>query len=373
MPNQPQGRKIRYAVVGLGHIAQSAVLPAFRNAKNAELVALVSGNREKLETLADRYQARAYSYDEYQRCLQSGEVDAVYVATPNDLHRVYTVEAAHAGVHVLCEKPMAVTRDECDDMIQACEQNNVKLMIAYRLHFEAANLSAIDVAQSGRLGELRSFHSIFGMQVRPGNVRTKAAKGGGSVYDIGVYCINAARYIFQDEPIEVTATSVTGTDERFAEIDEMTSAVLRFPNGRLATFTCSFNAPSIGQYTILGTQGSLRVQPAYTYGEDLKHFLNIGGQEEEQVFPNRDQFGPELEYFADCILNDRNPEPDGWEGLADVVIVEAIYKSAQSGLPVKLVPFQRNKQRASLSQEITLPPVEEEAELVQVEAPVQSE
>lgn len=369
MVNASSDRKVRYAIVGLGHLSQAAILPAFQNVKNAQLAALVSGDPDKLKELGRHYNARTYGYDEYDACLESGEIDAVYIVLPNHQHREYTVRAAHAGVHVLCEKPMAVRSDECEEMIRACEENNVKLMIAYRLHFEAANLSAIEIAQSGRLGELRFFQSIFGMQVRHGNIRTKAAAGGGSVYDIGVYCINAARYLFRDEPVEVTAFSTEGTEERFSEVDEMTSVSLRFPHGRLATFTSSFNAADVDTYTLVGTKGHLRVDPAYTYGDELKYYLTVGETKEERAFPKSDQFGPELEYFANCILNDIDPEPDGWEGMADVQIVEAIYRSARTGQPVKLVPFHRNKKRADLSQEITLPPVEPDANLVDVEAP----
>ncbi|HYP14260.1 MAG TPA: Gfo/Idh/MocA family oxidoreductase [Bryobacteraceae bacterium] len=363
------GGKVRYAVVGLGHLSQKAILPAFRNVKNATLTALVSGDADKLKELGAHYGARTFSYDQYDDCLQSGEVDAVYIVLPNDLHKEYTVRAAQAGVHVLCEKPMAVTEQDCAEMIRACEQNNTKLMIAYRLHFEAANLSAIEIANSGKLGEVRSFHSVFGMQVRPGNIRTKAANGGGSVYDIGVYCINAARYIFREEPEEVMASLTAGTDERFTEIDEMTSVVMKFPHGRLATFTSSFNAASFGHYVVLGTKGHLRVDPAFVYGQELKHYVTIDGKTEETTFPNRDQFGSQMDYLADCIVSGRDPEPDGWEGMADVQIVEGIYKSAQSGRPVKLAGLRKDIKRADRTQESFLPPIEPDRELVKVEAP----
>jgi predicted dehydrogenase len=373
MPPRTAAQKVRYAVAGLGHIAQSAVLPAFQNVQNATLTALISGDPEKTRILGERYGvADTYSYDQFDKCVRSGKVDAVFIALPNDLHREYTVRAARAGVHVLCEKPMAVTRADCEEMIKACGQNNVKLMIAYRLHFEAANLQAMEIARSGRIGEVRAFNSVFAMQVRPGNIRVDPKRGGGPVYDIGVYCINAARYILADEPVEVTAFSSKGADERFQSVDEMTSAVLKFPDGRLAAFTCSFNAPDLQQYTAIGTNGHLRVDPAFDYSVDLKHHLTVDGKTEEKVFPKHDQFAAELTYFADCILTGKDPEPDGWEGMADVQIVEAIYRSAQSGAPVRLEPLQRAKKRADLSQEIARPPVEE-PELVGVQAPVMGE
>ncbi|MGH9627831.1 MAG: Gfo/Idh/MocA family protein, partial [Bryobacteraceae bacterium] len=255
-------KKVRYAVVGMGHIAQVAVLPAFANAENAELTALVSGDAAKLKGLARRHNVpKTYSYEKYDDCLKSGDVDAVYIALPNDMHREYTVKAAAAGVHVLCEKPLAVTHQECADMIDACEAGNVKLMTAYRLHFEEANLRAIEIVKSGEIGEVRVFSSLFAMQVKPGNVRLQREKGGGTLYDIGIYCINAARYLFQDEPVEVETFTSNSGDPRFAEVEETASVILRFPQERLAAFTCSFGAASIGTYTLLGTKGSLRLDP----------------------------------------------------------------------------------------------------------------
>src|SRR5215211_1906007 len=169
---QNQQQKVRYAVVGLGHIAQVAVLPAFAHAENSELAALVSDDPEKLEKLGRRYKVKArFSYNQYEECLRSGSVDAVYIALPNHLHRPYSEQAARAGVHVLCEKPMAVTEDDCLSMIRVAEENGVKLMVAYRLHFEEANLKAIELVQGGKLGDPRLFESVFTMQVKAGDIR----------------------------------------------------------------------------------------------------------------------------------------------------------------------------------------------------------
>ena len=190
-----KARKVRYAVVGLGHIAQVAVLPAFSHAENSELAALVSNDREKLAKLGRKYRVRdRFSYSQFDDCLRSGLVDAVYIALPNHLHREYSERAARAGVHVLCEKPMAVTEEDCRSMIGATEENGVKLMVAYRLHFEQANLRAIELVQSGKLGDPRLFDSVFTMQVKQGDIRLNPRElGGGTLYDIGIYCINAVR------------------------------------------------------------------------------------------------------------------------------------------------------------------------------------
>src|SRR5687768_12271331 len=217
----PTRRKpIRYAVVGLGHIAQVAVLPAFAHARrNSRLAALVSSDPSKLKAMAKKYRVGAtYSYDEYEACLQ--QVDAVYIALPNSMHEEYTVRAARAGVHVLCEKPMAVTVEACRRMIAACRENRVKLMIAYRLHFEEINLAVVDLVRRGRIGEPKFFNSSFSMRVRNGNIRTDPHLGGGTLYDIGVYCINAARYLFRAEPTEVSALSVNSGAANVSQIDE---------------------------------------------------------------------------------------------------------------------------------------------------------
>ncbi len=263
---RPAGKSrgpVRYALVGLGYFGQIAVLPAFAHARrNSRLVALVSDDPVKRRRLGKKYGVELlYSYEQYGQCLASGEIDAVYIALPNHLHRDYTVPACEAGVHVLCEKPMAVTEDECGDMIRAAEYGKVRLMIGYRLHFEEANLKAVEVVKSGRLGEPRIFSSVFTMQVEdPDNIRLNPIEqGGGTLYDIGIYCINAARYLFRAEPIEVSALSANRGDRRFRNVDEMTSAVLRFPGERLAAFTSSFGASSHGSYRIVGTKGDVLV------------------------------------------------------------------------------------------------------------------
>ena len=356
-------RKIRYAVVGLGHIAQVAVLPAFTHARaNSQLTALVSDDPKKLETLGRRYRVdHLYSYGQYGDCLRSGAVDAVYIALPNHLHANYTIAAAQAGIHVLCEKPMAVTEQQCWAMIGAAELAGVKLMIAYRLHFEQANMTAVKIVRSGRLGDPRFFVSSFAMQVRPDNIRTDKQKGGGTLYDIGIYCINAARYLFGAEPIEAFAfSSASKRDERFKEIDEMTSAVLRFPDGQLAEFISSFGAADVASYQVVGTKGDVRLDQAYEYVYPIDLHVTVKGKSRKQTFRKRDQFAPELEYFSHCILNDRTPEPSGREGVADVRIIEAIYRSAKGHRAVKIAPL-RQSQRPSIKQTKQKPAVDKPA------------
>jgi predicted dehydrogenase len=369
---RPASRKVRYAVIGLGYISQVAILPAFAHAQeNSELAALISGDPGKLKALAKRYKVKkTCSYEGFEDCLRDG-IDAVYIALPNSMHREYTQRAAAIGVHVLCEKPMAGTEEECEAMIHSTASANVKLMIAYRLHFERGNLSAIDTVRAGKIGEPRIFNSTFSQQVTPGNSRLQSNLGGGPLFDVGVYCINAARNLFGDEPYEGFAFSSKGraNDERFAEVEEMTGALLRFPNDRLASFTCSFGAADRSEYEVVGTKGNLRMDPAYEMVGDLKCELIIEGKKQKTTFKTRDQFAPEITYFSDCILNGRNPEPSGAEGLADVRIINALRESAEKGSPIEIVPAEK-KQRPSIEQEIHKPPVDK-PELVRAQAPSQ--
>jgi glucose-fructose oxidoreductase len=345
-------------VVGLGHISQVAVLPAFAHAKSSvRLAAFVSDDAAKRRALGRQYGvSRTYAYRDYEQCLKSGMIDAVYIALPNSLHREYAVKAANAGIHILCEKPLAVTTGDCRAMVRAAERHHVKLMVAYRLHFEACNLDTIALVQSGRLGEPRLFHSLFTQQVRSGDIRLKSQLGGGPLYDIGVYCVNAARYLFRDEPTEVTAMTDHGHDRRFRQVDEAAGAILRFPRGRLATFTCSFGGADAAMYEIVGTKGRVRVEPAYEYVGGLKSFITIGGKTTMRTFKAGDQFAPQLIHFASCVRDDREPEPNGIEGLIDVQVIEALHRSAQRRRTVALrLPVKRTRPDMRLS--LHRPPV----------------
>jgi glucose-fructose oxidoreductase len=256
---------------------------------------------------------------------------------------------------VLSEKPLAKTEAECEDILKACAENKVRLMTAYRLHFERANLEAIHLLHSGKIGELRIFQSLFTQQVKPGNVRLDDHLSGGSLYDIGIYCINAARYLFRSEPAEVFAFSARNGDPRFKEVDEMTSAILRFPKDRLASFTTSFGASDSAVFTVVGTKGVLRLNHAFEYSDSIEMELIYGGRTIRRKYALRDQFAAELIYFSNCILKKREPEPSGIEGLLDVHIIRSLYESARNGLPVRTREL-RAPHRPDLRQKIYRPP-----------------
>ena len=355
-----KSKKIRYAVVGLGHIAQAAVLPAFANAKkNSELVALVSDDVAKSKKLAKKYGVEhLYGYDQYEACLKSGLIDAVYICLPNHLHREYTEKAAKAGIHVLCEKPLAVTAKDAQAMADACERAGVKLMTAYRLHFEKANLEAARMAQSGEIGDLKAFHSTFAFQLTEDNIRLNdESKGGGPLHDIGIYCINATRYLLRDTPTEVFAYGIQSDDPKFDNIHDTVAATLRYEDGKIASFTASFSAAPVAFFEVLGTKGVLCLEQAYEYTEDMTLEVQMAnGKSKTREFKKSDQFAPELLYFSNCILEDKTPEPGGREGVIDLQIIEALLRSLKKGAPVKLKADEKI-QVPTLRQEIRRPAV----------------
>lgn len=349
-------KKVRYAVIGAGNIAQVAVLPAFKHAKsNSELVAVISNDPEKRLELSKAYGLDLFGdYDDLEMILEEGAVDVLYVSTPNSLHEGCVLRAAAAGVHVLCEKPLATTVADCEEMAEACRRAGVKLMVAYRLHFEEANLKAQELAKFGKIGDPRVFESVFSHVVRPGDIRERPDLGGGAVLDLGVYCINAARNLFRDEPVLVFAVA------QFRDgVDDTTTAILQFPRGRVAQFTVSNSLAAVSSYRVVGTDGDLRVEPAYEYFDKLEHYLTVDGKTSHESFGKRDQFAAELEYFSRCILENIDPEPNAEEAIDDLRVVEAILQSAATGKCVPLEPRQRER-RPNMSQQSKWPAVGKE-------------
>ncbi len=333
------GGQVRYGVVGLGHIAQVAVLPAFKAARrNSLITAFVTEDPKKARKLSQKYRVPSvYGYEQFDELLASDVVDAVYIALPNNLHKEYAIRALEAGIHVLCEKPLALTEQDCQDIGKAAEASGARFMTAYRLHFEEANLEALRMCKTGKLGQLRYFSSDFSMQITdPDNIRLKRENGGGPIWDIGIYCINGVRSLFQAEPIEVFAYAATiPGDKRFSEVPEMVSVDMKFPDERLATFTCSFGSDSAGSYRITGTKGSILVENAYEYAGPRKLIFKKDEKvQKSKSYRKADQFAAELNYFSDCIKRNKDPEPGALEGLSDVRVIRAINESIETGKPV---------------------------------------
>ena len=324
--------KIRYAIVGAGWISQEAFMPAVAQTGNSAISAIVTGNKEAASRLAAFHGVEhVFGYADYDSALQSGLFDAVYIGLPNSLHADYTIRAAHAGIHALVEKPLAVSVAECEAMIEAARLNNTMLMTAYRLHCEPGTVEAIRLIRDGAIGKPRYFTSDFSAQINAGNHRLKASHWGGPLQDIGVYCLNAARHCFGSEPTEIVAIKGHGDDSRFSEVEETISATMRFPGDAIATFTVSFNAEVIDAYRVIGTKGIIEMNPGFRFETPTRMRLIRNGEVTEMTFPDIDHFGAQTAYFSDCILDGVQPEPDGAEGLADVRALLAIEAAAKTG------------------------------------------
>jgi predicted dehydrogenase len=335
-------KRVGYAVVGLGGISQRAVLPAFRHSKKAKLIAVVSGDLRKAKRLAVKFGAGAcYTYDEYAQCLTNPEVEAVFIATSNGTHAEYAVRAAEAGRHVLCEKPMAATVEQCLAMNQASRKNHVRLMIAYRKYFEPASLALRRLLSSGKMGRLKIIHTAFTISIPPSRKAPGwhfdlEAAGGGSLVDLGVYCINTVRWLTRQEPDEANAYAWSSDPVRYNRVEESICFQLKFPDGLLVQGSSSFGAAQANFLKVFGEKGWAALDPAFAYDEERRLFGKVEGRWFEKRFRIMDEFALELDSFVDSIRLRREPEPTGQEGLRDLVIMQAIYRAAREARWVKI-------------------------------------
>jgi predicted dehydrogenase len=329
---------IRFAVVGAGWISQEAFLPGVAQSGNARVTALVTGDPGKAARLAAFHDIpEVVPYAGYDALVGSDRIDAVYVALPNSMHADYAIRAARAGKHVMVEKPLACTVAESEAMIAAARDAGVLLMTAYRLHNEPGTVAVLEAIRSGAIGRPLFFQSLFGFQSQPGNHRLKAQHWGGPLQDLGVYCINAARHVFGEEPVEATATLHQPADDtRFTEVEASIAATLRFPSGGIAQFIVSFGAAQIDSYRVVGTSGDIELDPGFRFETATRMRVRRDGVVEETPFPQVDHFGGQVAYFADCIAAGQAPESDGEEGLADMRVLLAIEESARSRAPVAI-------------------------------------
>lgn len=337
---EPPGKKLGYAVVGLGSLAINQILPAFAKCEKSRVTALVSGSPEKARKLAERYgvdQKSIYNYQNYDTIRDNPNVDIIYIVLPNSMHAEYTVRGAGAGKHVLCEKPMANTPKDCEQMIEACRKANRKLMIAYRLRYEPYNMNLIKMVREKEVGNLKIVSAEAGFSIGdPNQWRLKREMaGGGSLMDIGIYALNAARYITGEEPVEVNAMEYTTPgDPRFKEVEETINFQLRFPSGVLANCVSSYGA-GINRWRATTDKGYLELDPALSYS-GLKMRVRQGNRISDVDLPQVDHFAAEMEHFSDCAMNNREPTTPGEEGLKDLKVMMAIYEAAKTGKPVKL-------------------------------------
>lgn len=338
-PDRPLG----YAIVGLGSYGLGVIIPQFANCTHSRLAAVVSGDAAKAQRVAAEHGLPArsvYSYANFDAIRDNPDVDIVYVCLPNSMHAEYTIRAAKAGKHVMCEKPMAVSVAECEAMIAACKKANRKLMIGYRCHFEPFNLEAMRLARTGAAGKIRYVRTEHGFtQGSPSAWRLKRAlAGGGSLMDMGVYSLQAARYMTGEEPIAVTARESTDRrDPRFTEVEDMIEWTLEFPSGAIAGCQSMYSANQ-NHILLMGDKGRIELEPATRY--DGNHmWLGRDGREREvtpPAGPAKTQFAGQLDHLAQCVRSGREPIVSGEEGLRDMRIVEAIYRSAREGRTIRL-------------------------------------
>lgn len=334
-------KRVGYAVVGLGSIAEISVLPAFRNCKKSKLVALVSHDLTRAKQLGSKFGVKeSYSYDNYDQCLAHPEVDAVFVASVNGAHAEQTLRAAAAGKHVLCEKPLANTVGDCRHMVEACKANQVYLMTAYRKYFEPGSVALKKLITGGKLGRLRHMFSTYTEIVEPNKAKAwqlnRKMAGGGSLMDLGVYCVNTMRWLAGTSPVDATAHSWTEDPKRFSEVEDNIAFRLTHPDGLVCQGTSSFSAVAASFVQVHGEKGWAALNPAFAFEEERRLFGKIQGRWFEQTFKVLDEFALELDGFADCIRCRRNPEPDGLEGLLDIATIQAVYRSARENRTVRV-------------------------------------
>jgi len=337
----PPGKKLGWAIVGLGSLSINEILPAFAKCEKSRVVALVSGHPDKARKLALRYGVDAkniYNYENYDSIKNNPEVDVIYIVLPNGMHAEYTVRGLQAGKHVLSEKPMANTPGECQQMIDAASKADRKLMVAYRCRYEPYNREAIRIARSGELGPTQIILADAGFRIEnPKQWRLeKQLAGGGSLMDIGIYALNAARYLTGEEPKEVNAMIYsTPGDPRFKEVEEHVTFQLRFPSGILANCTSSYGQFQQSQYRVMGTEGRLCMDPA-TWYSGLRMWIERKHVIEQRELPEVDHFAAEMDHMSECVMENKQPLTPGEEGLRDLTIMQAIYEAARNQKTVML-------------------------------------
>jgi predicted dehydrogenase len=335
------GKRIGYAVVGLGNLARNAILPAFARCENARLVALVSRSTRKAAELAAKFEVPAsYSASRYAECLSRPDISAVYVATPPALHQEFTIRAAAAGKYVLCEKPLAATPAQSFAMVEACRKQGVQLMTAYRKYFEPSTLYLKSLIAGGKLGRIDTIHTAcsesYNPRIAPHWLLDASLAGGGPLLDLGVYCVNTSRWLAGEDPVEAIAESWRHNKRRFHTVEEGISFRLRFPSGLIVQGSSTYSAAMSSFLFIQGSKGWASLCPAYTYEEQRRVTGRFGGRTIDRRFHPMDEFALEIDAFSSAILKKQPVAPDGLQGHRDMLILQSIYESARAHKPVTI-------------------------------------
>jgi predicted dehydrogenase len=335
--NAAPARKIGFALAGLGSLSTYQIAPALQKTKFCKLTGIITGHPDKAERWKAQYNIpdkNIYNYDNMEKMADNPDIDAVYVVTPNGLHADHTIKAAKAGKHVLSEKPMEVSVDKCQQMIDACKAAGRLLAIGYRLHFEPTNLECVRLVREKVFGDLKVINAGFGFRMGDATQwrLKRALAGGGPLMDVGIYALQATRYLTGEEPVLVSAVETRTDPVKFAEVEESLAWQMKFPSGVIANCSTTYNAEGMDYYAAYADRGLFQLHPAYNYDG------NRGSRSDGQAiqFPDIDQFAAEMDDFAQCILENRASKVPGEEGLRDVKIMMAIYEAAKSGKTVEL-------------------------------------
>jgi predicted dehydrogenase len=321
-------RKLRWGVMSTANIGRKAVNPAIQASSNGELLAIASRDAARARTFAEQSEIPRH-YGSYEELLRDDEVEAVYIPLPNSEHCPWTIAAAEAGKHVLCEKPLALSAAECDRMQAAADAHNVKLMEAFMYRFHPRTDRVLERIRDGAIGPLKAIRSTFTFRLSTrDNIRLLPELGGGSLMDVGCYCVNVSRTMAGEEPTEVLAIGRWGD----TGVDEELTGILRFPNGVVAHFDCSLSMQRCENYTLAGTDGHLDVPSAFLPGADECGFDEVRstGRTEHRI-DGADEYRLMVEHFADCALHDRELRYSAAEAAANMRVIEALLRSAREG------------------------------------------
>ena len=343
----PAKERLGWALVGLGRLSTNQLAPALEKTKHAKLVAVVTGTPEKEKIWGEKYsipKSHIYNYETFDKIAENADIDVINIVLPNGMHREFTVRAAKAGKHVFCEKPMAVSSQECREMIAACRDAKRTLGIGYRCQFEPHHLECIRLANDQVFGKLRQIDAGFGFRIEdfppddPKHWRLeKKLAGGGALMDVGIYAMNACRYLTGEEPRTIDAAEVKTDPKKFAEVDETVVWTMTFPSGVVATCSTTYNYNGVNKYTVYADRGSFGLEPAYSYG-GIRGNANGKPIEAAEI----DQFAAEIDDFAQCIREDRPTRVPGEEGLKDLIALEAVYRSIRERSKVDLSQNDKN-------------------------------
>ena len=332
IPGRP-GKKIGYAIVGLGKFAAGQILPGFAVAKHSRVSGLVSGDAAKATAFAAAYNVPSqniYDYRNYDRIIDNPDIDAVFIILPNAMHAEFTVRALEAGKHVLCEKPMATTVADCERMISAARAARRKLMIAYRMHYEPFNRTMMRWTQERKFGPVQMVlcDTLMDVGSAPQWRLDPVLSGGGSLIDIGIYSLNAARYLTGEEPVAMQAMTYSDPrDSRFSKVEQGITFQLRFPSGALANCSSSYSCASVSRFRVVTAEGWYGLEPAQQYS-GLRMYVGQGGNISPVHLKEVNQFAAEMDHFSECIMRDETPRTPGEEGLKDIALIHKIYEAA---------------------------------------------